>query len=207
MARVPTSKDALRESGAACVASVSSRPDSEHEWANTTAYTELSIWWIEDEARPFIAVVEGLTGPAAAPHMVDRFRAVAKGTLDAALSWFDPSNLRDDLADAIPSYAAERFPDGMAIRASRAREGRFYEGKPVMSDIAAWLYEGEEENPTALANALERDFGVPMRTAFNALQGDNLSGWGKAFIRAMRFFDRKAFHQATRGEGEMSDDV
>lgn len=199
MPSLPTSKAALLETGAACIASVSSRPTDPDEWDQTRAYTQLSLWWIEDENRPFIAVVEGLTGPAAGEHMVDRFRAVAKGTLDAALGWFDPSNLRDELADAIPDYAEERFPDANVIRVARAREARrFYEGPDNMRDVAIWLYGDEEGNTSALASGLERDFGVPFRTGFNALQGGNLPGWGKAFIRAMRFFDRKAFLFAMR---------
>jgi hypothetical protein len=206
MARVPTTKAALLASGAACIASVSSRPADPDEWDRTSAYTQLSLWWEEDEARPFIAVVEGLLGPAAAPHMVERFKAVTKGTLDAALNWFEPSNLRDELADAIPSYAEERFPDAMTIRAARAAEGRFYSGEPNMRDVVVWLYDDEDANTSSLANSLEQDFGVPMRTAFNALQGGNLSGWGKAFVAAMRFFDRKAFDRALR-EREADDDL
>lgn len=204
MPSIPTSRDALVESGAALVASASSRPDDPQEWAETVSYTRLSVWWIEDDARPFIAVVEGLLGPKAAPHMVDRFRAVAKGTLDAALNWFDPSNLRDELADAIPSYAEERFPDAMAIRAARARERRFYDGPEAMRDIAVWLYEDDDADNTTLARNVEKDFGVPFRTGYNAIKGENLSGWGKAFMKAMRFFDRKAFHRA-RDEGGGND--
>lgn len=204
MARVPTSKAALLASGAACIASVSSRPDDPAAWDDTRAYTQLSVWWEEDEARPFIAVVEGLLGPAAAPHMVERFKAVTKGTLDAALNWFEPSNLRDELAEAIPDYAEERFPDAMTIRAARAAEGRFYSGEPDMRSVALWLYDEEPDaQPTALARQIERDFGVPFRTAFNSLTGGNLSGWAAAFIRAMRFFDRKAFHRAREADDDL----
>jgi len=197
--------------GATCVAEVTSRPDDDDYWQATAAYTALSLWWIDDESRPWFAVVEGLIGPAATPDMVDRFRAVAYGTMARALNSFDPSNLRDDLVDAIPGDAADVYPDSNAIRAQRARGRRGYQGADEnMEQAVGWLYDegGEDMLPTHLARSLEADFGVPFRTGYNAVAGGALTGWPKAFIGALRYFDRGAWRQSRReAEKEQSDAV
>lgn len=198
MGSIPTTRAMLQASGAACIAEVSSQPDDPRERATTVAYTKLSIWWIDDEQRPFIAVVEGKIGQAATHEMVDRFRAAATGTIERAIGWFDPSNLRDDLADAIPADAAETYPDANTLRTRNAQARRGYQGAADMREAAIWLFDGAEADTTTLARGLVEDFGIPFRTAFNALQGGALTGWAKAFIVALRYFDRGAWRAAKR---------
>lgn len=190
---IPTSRSELMSSGATLIAEVSSFPDAPHDREVCATYTNLSLWWIDDEQRPFIAVVEGKLGPAAPGHMVERYRASTHGTLDKALAGFDPTNLRDDLVDAIPGDAADVFPDANSLRQKRAQEARGYRGPDDMLKAVEWLYDTVGEPLTVTAKRLEADFSVPWRTAYNALNGGNLTGWAVGFIGVLRHFNRTAW--------------
>ncbi len=165
------------------------------------AWTELSLWHRVDEERPFLAVVEGKFSDGRMP----RFRCVATGTLDRALDWFDPTNLRTDLAAAIPHDAWSRFPDGNTIRmkaAAERRAARGYDGDIGLTPALAWLYPdlaGGSDN--ALAAQFDRDFGMGARTVRNILAVERKGEggappWVAPFCAALRFFDRKAWEMS-----------
>ena len=193
-----TSRSELMAAGATCVAEVSSQHDTE----DAMAWTELSIWWIDTLERPFIGVVEGRVADHAPEDMVDRWRATSAGTLSAILKWFDPSNLRDDLAEAVPADAETIYPDANAQSMRRAQAARGYRGDDVLGDAVAWLYDGEGLAATQLAKAVERDFSIPWRTVYNGMQANGATGWGKGFIKVLRFFDRGAWRARKK---ELSD--
>lgn len=194
MYNIPTSRAALLASGATCIAEVSSEFDIPA--GAKDMWTVLSLWWIDDEDRPFIAVAEGKVGKNAPIGMVNRFRSASFGTMNRAFGWFDETNLRDDLLDAIPADASTIYPNANVIRSRRAaarREERGYEGEATIAGVALWLY-GQGISSTAMARMLEEHFGIPFRTAFNGITGSPSTGWAKAFIASMRYFDRKRFH-------------
>lgn len=190
---LPTTRSELLATGATMIAEVSSLPDAPEDRASIVTYTRLSVWWIDDDQRPFLAIVEGLVGPAAPGRMIDRFRSTAHGTLDKALASFDATNLRDDLADAIPADVETAFPDVNVLRQRRAQEARGYRGPDAMLPAIQWLYGDTPEPLSVLAKRLEADFGVPWRTAYNALNGGALTGWAMGFIGVLRHFNRTAW--------------
>lgn len=205
MRKPPTSRAELVAEGATLICEVSSAD----EFTDTPiAWTELSLWWTEDEQRPFTAVVEGRVGPHAPQHYVDRFRSTLHGTLNRALGSFETSNLLYDLVEAIPADADSVFPDANALRQRSARRKRGYQGEETVIGVVRWLY-GDGPSSTELARMVAADFGVPFRTAFNGITAaTGSSGWAKAFVAAMRYFDRGAWKArgdrrvlATRDDG------
>ncbi|MET0374009.1 MAG: hypothetical protein ABW128_07095 [Rhizorhabdus sp.] len=174
------------------LAEVSSESEGKHAW------TVLSLWWRADEQRPFVAVVEGRVSSSAAARMLNRFRAAAFGSLASALNSFDASDLRDELLAKIPVDVAEHYPDGDTIRmreAAKRRQARGYNGPAELLPMLRWLYEDALTlSDNAMANRVEADFGVKARTVRDALTtGKPLTGWGIAFLSAMRHFDRGAW--------------
>jgi len=190
-------------SGATMIAEVDSLPLEAEARAETVTYTRLGLWWIEDEHRPFYAVVEGLCGPAADEWMENRFRAVPYGTMDRALNSFDPTNLHAELLEAIESqgYLSGCFPDANELRRKRAQARRGYQGPDDMRKAIEWLYDNVGAPLTVTAKRVEADFGVPWRTVYNALQGKPTTGWAPGFIAAMRHFDRGAWN-ASRAKAD-----
>jgi hypothetical protein len=133
--------------------------------------------------------------------MVERRRASSHGTLEKALFSFDPTNLRDDLVDAIPADVDDVYPDANTLRQRRAQEARGYRGDADMLKAIEWLY-GETGKPLSVyAKQLEADFGVPWRTAYNALNGGTLTGWAAGFIGVLRHFNRTAWAIARETRG------
>lgn len=159
-------------------------------------WTELGIYYQRGADRPFLAVS---IGRSLVEGEADLFRIEAKGTLEGAVSCFDPSILRDDMVRAIPDDAATTYPSADEARAIRAAENRGYKGDANLADAARWLYFDFDECSThTIALRLESDFGVPVRTATNALNGQGKpTGWLHGFLKALRFVDRKAFHRET----------
>lgn len=192
---IPTSRADL--AGATCIAEVTS------EAPDKTVWTVLSIWYRQDPGRPFVAVVEGRVADPERQGMIPRFRAAAFGTIDRAYAWFDPSNLRDDLIIALPppGKLAALYPDGNAIRmreADERRAQRGYQGGVMLFDALTWLYPDlAAASDNAIATRFEADFGIGSRTARGILSSERVGGdpptWVTAFIRALRFFDRKAW--------------
>lgn len=74
------------------VARVSSQTETAVVW------TELALYWREHATRPWVAVVEGKTN---APDRVDRFKAMAAGTVDRACNWFEGSSLTERLLSEV----------------------------------------------------------------------------------------------------------
>lgn len=203
---LPTNHAELLASGATCIAEVSSLPDAPEDRDLVATYTSLAIWWTGEEERPFIAEVRGLLGPAAPATMVERWRASSHGTLDSALASFDPTNLRDDLEVALPLDIYDAYPDANKLRQRRAQANRGYKGEANMREAIDWLYNaGGLVLPTGLAKRLEVDFGVPWRTAYNAINGGALTGWAVGFIALLRHFDRGAWAEAKRQEQRTHD--
>ena len=192
---IPTTRDQLIDMGATKIAEVDSYPiDSD---AMIIRFTRLGVWWNDQGDRPFIAVIEGLSNHTGDD---DKFRAIRTGSLESALAQFDPSDLRNDLVDAIPADAAERYPDANALRQKRARGNRGYQGPEDLEEALSWLYEGQGmDNRTKIARAVEVDFGIPWRTVFRAMDGGQTTGWATGFLRALRFLDRGAW-KASRKE-------
>jgi hypothetical protein len=195
---IPTSRSELMSSGATCIAHVSSR-----EGHGITVWTELSLWWNDDdEDRPYLAVVEGCAERA---DLEQRFRACRYGSISRAMASFDPSNLRDRLSEALPPDLADVYPDANTLRSRRAAanaEGRGFRGPADMASAVGWLYAGEDQpSVNAMARRVEADFGVPWRTVTNAINGGVLSGWAAGFLAALRFFDRKAWSRAKQPPG------
>ena len=188
------SRSDLMDAGATCVAEAS----SQHDTHDPIAWTELSIWWLDTQDRPFIGVVEGRVAAHAPEDMTDRWRATSAGTLDAIVNWFDASNLREDLVEAIPADARDIYLDSNALSLQRTRAKRGYRGPDTLNDAVAWLYDNDELTPTQMAKAVERDFSIPWRTVYNGMQANGATGWGKGFIKALRFFDRGAWRQKKR---------
>lgn len=95
------------------IASVSSYDSGKSRW------TDLGLYYRRGFNRPFVAVVEGVSN---VPNEETRFKFMAAGTLDRALSWFEGSDLRDHLALAVPEDAAARYPSANDIQEARAVE-------------------------------------------------------------------------------------
>jgi hypothetical protein len=174
-------------------------------------WTELAIYYRGGHARPFVAVVEGLSVEA---HHVQNFRTMSAGTVDRAFNWFDPSNLRDALAEKLQAIDLTSFkanaaaqPRDRHIDARRRARGwdtapAGYKGPDRLTDVLPWLYEGAwdgaVQTPTErwYGLAFERDFGVSERTVRNTLAieagraGGKIGPWVAPFIAAMRYFDR-----------------
>lgn len=183
------SRSDLKAAGATMIAEASSQHVYEFE---SDLWTELSLWWLDTLDKPFIAVVEGKVSEDAPGDMVNRFRSVQAGTLDRAIGWFDPTDLRDDLVENIPADARDIFVDANTLRARKAQERRGYPGPDDFGQAIAWLYEGKDLSASAMAKAFERDFGVPWRTVYNAMKGQG-TGWMTGIVRALRYFDRGAW--------------
>jgi len=166
------------------------------------AWTVLGLWWRSDISQPFVAVVEGRAAGDEA-NMLNRFRAVGRGTLLAALREFDQSMLRDELVSKIPTDVAEHYPDadvlGMRAAAKRRAE-RSYQGPLTIKGVVIWLY-GADYSHNAYATMMEADFGIKARTVRAALDDDKASGWANAFIAAMKHFDRQAWDRQRSGLG------
>jgi hypothetical protein len=71
------------------------------------AWTELAIYQRHAHTRPWVAVVEGKSGVL---DMSDRFKAMAAGTIERAMNWFDGSDLRDRLAEKVEATYASNQP-------------------------------------------------------------------------------------------------
>lgn len=198
---LPATRSELMASGACKIAEASSEAPGKSVW------TRLSLWWLEDEDRPYIAVVEGLASRA---DLEDRFRAHNFGSISRALAWFEASDLRDKLVAELPADLAKIFPDANDLRSQRAAknaESRGYRGPVDMRQAVDWLYENSDASVSSLAKKLESDFGVPWRTALNSIQGGTLSGWATGFLASLRFFDRKAWARSKMDAEQRSHDA
>ncbi len=72
--------------------------------AGATRWTELAVYHRPGENRPFVAVSEGVS---IVPGEKLRRQHAAMGTLDRAMNWFEGSELRDQLADAVDRWVEQ----------------------------------------------------------------------------------------------------
>lgn len=195
MSKPPTSRTALLAMGATLICDVTSKPADPELLALCVGWTDLSLYWVDSDSRPYIAVVEGkVSERGKRQEMVDKFTARTFGSIDRALNWFDPSNLADELSDSVPADADIAFPDANTIRMRRAAQNRGYQGEPTLEGALAWLYEDTDiVSMNDLAKRTADDFNLSSRTVYNALAKGVPQGWAYAFIAALRHFDRKAW--------------
>lgn len=184
--------------GMTCIASATSRADGKDTW------TDLSLWYRSGHDRPYITVIEGKAADEAKRDegLVDRFRAHASGALAKAIALFDPSDLRDELVNAIPEDADRLYPDSNTIRmreADERRADRGYQGKPTLTAALEWLYPGLLEGASInhVAKRFETDFGIGERVSRKIIANERADiaapTWVNAFVAALRHFDRKAW--------------
>lgn len=100
-----------------------------------TTWTELAVYYRDRHDRPWIGVVEGRTD---ALDMSNRFQAMAGGTLDRVMNWFEASNLRDRLAAQVGEVvgAADPVDVGRALAQQIEQRNRmaFLENLPPLAD-------------------------------------------------------------------------
>lgn len=167
-----------------CLAHASGFTDGKTHW------TDLSIYYREDDNMPFVSVVELIVTDEDGNLSEERFKSYASGTVDGAVKKFDDTLLTQQLQSQLPEDMGP-FPDGDTRRMLAAQARRGYQGPPDILEALGWLYEGQPfVGPTNLAKAVEADFDVPWRTVYNAMTGTPPTGWAKAFVRALAFFDR-----------------
>lgn len=171
-------------------------------------WTELAVYYLPDPCgRAFLAEIVGKSSRAGE---ATRRRAVYVGTLDRALGFFDDGDLADavrleanDWADRnsfrVQNDIEQLRADEKAQRAGR-RADSIGTTATTLTGALDWLYGASATGKPA---KVQEDFGVPRRTVAHALdqegQGQAMSGWAKAFVAALRFFDREAFWAAKGG--------
>lgn len=178
------------------VAFVSSRVDDRQ-----TNWTELGVYYVPNaDGRCFLAQAIGRT---TIRGQTQRKREVYVGSLQRALDSFDASELADSIQLQAEDWL-ERNPGRVEADVKQLREVERrpaaapigFTGEGGMIGALQWLY-GADLSPGALSAHLDRDFGVPGRTVRHALKqeadGVALTGWAKAFVSALLFFDRGQF--------------
>ena len=179
-------------------------------------WTELGVYHRTGENRPFVVVSEG---HSIIPNEKLRFQYAAMGTLDRAMSWFDGSTLREELADKVADWQVRMDRSVAAFRAGKvsiADQQAVLSGQRSLdeheqrdptpraaftsfTDALTWLYPRDDLSERALALAFERDFGMPERTVRNtlAIEAGRVVGkvgpWVQPMLVALRFMDRKAW--------------
>ena len=192
MTRVPSRREHLDEM--TCLATVSGHTPEKTYW------TDLSIYYREDDERPFIAVKERVTVPGSA--LDERFNAWACGSVHVALNKFDETLLRERLEAALPEDLEENYPDANTRRMAAAASRRGYSGAMEIKPALEWLYDDiADASPSGIAKAVERDFGVPWRTVYNALTDKPASGWASGFLRVLPYFDKARWRSQRKGGG------
>ncbi len=164
-----------------CLGHVSAFTEGKTEW------TELSIYYRDDDDRPFVSVVQLIGYDAAGNLSCESFKSYSGGTIDVAINAFDDSMLRQSLIRTLPKDMSP-FPDGNTRRMAAAAERRGYKGPERLRDAMRWLYDDMPDE--YLSKQLEADFGVPRLETIAALFADKAAGWSLAFIRALAYFDR-----------------
>ena len=169
-------------------------------------WTELAVYSLPDASgRAFLSEI---TGRSSLPGEATRRKRVYVGTIERALEFFDDdSDLAESVrisardwhdrnadrvkADVLAQREAER-----ASREARKPPAAGYQGTTLLQ-LVSWLYGDAQAGKAA---RLAEDFGVPRRTVAHALDqeqaGEGLTGWAKAFVSAMRWFDRDGWQAA-----------
>ena len=192
--------------GAECIAFTSTAERGKPRW------TELSIHY-----KPHPSGVRfhaEVTGRSTMRGEHTKRRAVYVGSLARALQHFDQDS---DATNALRIQALDwedRNRERIAGDVEALRElergqvpggfvdvtERGYKGSTLLQAVS-WLY-GDAQ--AGKAQRLAEDFGVPRRTVSHALDqeaaGHGLTGWAKAFVSALAFFDRAAW-AASKGTG------
>ncbi len=180
--------------------------------AGATRWTELAVYYRPGENRPFVAVSEGVS---TVPGEKLRRQHAAMGTLDRAMNWFEGSELRDQLADAVDRWvdahnaSQDRVLDKLRVGLAKSNAQRDEVDAlrierpdlPSFTAALAWLYPGDDLSERARALAFERDFGMPERTVRNtlAIEAGRVEGkvgpWVQPMLAALRWFDRAAWEK------------
>lgn len=188
--------------------------------AGATRWTELAVYHRPGENRPFVAVSEGVS---IVPGEKLRRQHAAMGTLDRAMNWFEGSELRDQLADAVDRWVEQhkarqdRTLDRLQLGLAKIKAARDKDVLPMLppghtlridrselpsfTAALAWLYPGDDLSERARALAFERDFGMPERTVRNtlAIEAGRVEGkvgpWVQPMLAALRWFDRAAWEK------------
>lgn len=195
------------------IASVSSETPDKDVW------TVLGLYFRPGFDRPFVAVVIGAARAGSGKKA--RFQSFAAGTLDRACGWFEGSDLRDRLLEAISEDDAERYRNRIPIMPPGS-DIAFAHGAPIASFSTApaklrvvgltttslrealeWLFPTAKTDG-ALSIETERAFGMPARTVRRALAietgaAGKQGAWVSMFLNAMKCFDRELWQagQAT----------
>jgi hypothetical protein len=125
------------------VARVSSQTETAVVW------TELALYWREHATRPWVAVVEGKTN---APDRVDRFKAMAAGTVDRACNWFEGSSLTERLLSEVEMDLTLDGEPSMKIK-NRAR--RLNAGPIPPLEPGVTLHRARDGEEEAIAAAVK----------------------------------------------------
>lgn len=175
-------------------------------------WTELAIVYApQADGRCFWSQISGLS---TMQGEATRQRAVYVGTIERALELFDQDSdatqaLRVQALDWQDRNPERAKTDVLTLRAvegiapngplATANQPDGYQGSTLLQAVH-WLYGSAQ---AGMAQRLADDFGVPRRTVAHALDqeqsGQALTGWTKAFISSLRFFNRAAFHMSREG--------
>jgi hypothetical protein len=152
-------------------------------------WTELVVYWLPcPDGRQFLADIVGKS--TVKGHSTLR-RPIYVRDLERALQHFDDS----DLGESVRIQAR----DWLDQNQDRVRDARTLLGAPIvgftgngLGEALRWLYGEISEGGASMR--LSIDFHIPDRTVRDALkkegEGKQLTGWARAFLKALRHFDR-----------------
>lgn len=162
--------------------------DADNAAPNRRAHTRLSLYYAPDRAtgKAFLSRVQAFYDGEETKSF-----HVHLGDLDRALAYFKPSALTDRikvLADDWWDLNQPRYDSDMNEQDLPATFGC---GSHRLVEVMAWLYQGEAGD---LVEKMAHDFHILPETLRSTIddetKGRRLPGWAKAFVAAMRYFDR-----------------
>lgn len=171
------------------VAQVGARNPHRDRW------TELRIYFTPDLPQPFVSETLGQT---VVPGEELRIRRQPSDTLTEAFKAFEAgSNLTEELRPLAQRWQVRNEKRVAQYSIDRSAK-RGFNGQ-TFAETLDWLYPDLTKYPQRHALlAMEKDFGIPLRTG-QQLAKDERDGKGRnayitAFIKALRWFDRDAWN-------------
>lgn len=166
-----------------------------HDVTNRARWTELRIYFTPDRAMPFVAETLGCTTVAGE---VDRVRRREYPSVDKALKLFDKdSNLTDQITSLAQRWLVHNEKRVAAYYDRKVASKSF--GGDTFTAALSWLYPDVSGPDRPRLLALEKDFGIPLRTGQHLLKidkaGEEMPAQMGAFLRALRYFNRDAWQR------------
>jgi hypothetical protein len=180
------------------VAEVSSQREGVDYW------TVLRVYYDDSLNQPYIGEIVGATSDPKGKEYVRRSNGKS---IQSILKRFDPGQLSDELVVKCNAWkdqvAAQRREANLAIQSSVLSDADQFQTKAGVGGAMAWLYPDPSLSGNNRVERFASDFGIPARTVRHTLQsegsGQPLTGWVKAFLRALRHFDRATMYQEKTG--------